>query len=144
MFPGPIRSVVLCALAVMCMAQQCDKGKAGADPLAALTTGTWNLATLGGKAIDLPEGVRTPTLQVGPDMAVSGFGGCNRFSGKASMENGAIAFPGIMRTKMFCAAAQPLEEGFMAALNAANAFKVDGGTLRLLDKDRELATLVRP
>ena len=104
---------------------------------------TWMLATLDGKAIQLPEGTRTPDLTIGKDNVVSGFGGCNRFSGQARVEAASIAVPGLMRTKMYCAAVQATEDAFMAALGATNAYRITGNTLVLLDKEKELATLVR-
>lgn len=130
------------AIALLCMAQQCDK-RTG-DTRARITGEPWRLASVAGKAIELPEGAQVPELRVGDDLSVSGFGGCNRFSGQARLEGGTVAFPGLMRTKMYCANTQAIEEAFMKALAATNAFKVANGELHLLDKDTELATLVRP
>lgn len=142
MQPLLIRSASLCAMALLCMAQQCDKRNG--DARAGITGEPWRLSTLAGKPIELPEGTTAPDLRVGDDLAVSGFGGCNRFSGQARMDGGTVAFPNLMRTKMYCEKTQAIEEAYLKALGAANAFKVEGRTLRLLDKDRELATLVRP
>lgn len=147
------RSVLLLALSAVLATgtvQKCNTGDAaqttteqGPATNADLTTGVWMLATLDGKAIQLPEGTRTPELTIGKDHSVSGFGGCNRFSGQARVEGASIALPGLMRTKMYCAAVQATEDAFMAALGATNAYRIAGNTLFLLDKEKELATLVR-
>lgn len=108
-----------------------------------LTAGAWLLSTLVGKPIELPEGVPAPSLNIGTDGSVSGFGGCNRFSGQAQLKIDKLSLPGLMRTKMYCAAVQATEDAFMGALGATNAYRITGNTLVLLDKEKELATLVR-
>lgn len=147
------RSVLLLALSAVLATgtvQKCNKAdgaqtgtEQGSAANTDLTAGAWMLATLDGKAIQLPEGTRTPELTIAKDNAVSGFGGCNRFGGQARVEGASIALPSLMRTKMYCAAVQATEDAFMKALGATNAYRITGNTLVLLDKEKELATLVR-
>lgn len=145
---GRSRTTWALALALAFMlgtAQKCDQATEGKqEPGAALTDGVWTLTTLDGKAIQLPEGTRAPDLTIDKGHAVTGFGGCNRFGGQAKVDGTAIAFPGLMRTKMYCAAVQATEDAFMTALGATNTYRISGKTLFLLDKDKELATLVLP
>lgn len=149
----PVLLLALSAALATGTVQKCNKDNGpstattdqatGSTVEADLTAGAWLLATLDGKPIELPEGVPAPSLNIGTDGSVSGFGGCNRFSGQAQMKNGKLSLPGLMRTKMFCEAVQPTEEAFMKALGATNAYRIAGNTLILLDKEKELATLVR-
>lgn len=130
--------------------EKCDKdaGSANASastpaPMESLIGTRWNLATVAGEAIRLPEGIEHPYLSVAEDKRLSGFGGCNKLMGSVKIEGSAISFPGIGSTKMFCEKTQAVETSFLTAMRATNSFKLDGNTLTLLDKSKELATLVK-
>ena len=132
------------ALFLTLTAEKCDKGSSTTmDPMTALTGSQWNLASLAGEAVKLPEGVKTPFLSLGKDSKVSGFGGCNNLMGSMKLEGTAVSFPGLASTKMFCENAQPTENAFMSALRATNSYSLDGDKLMFLDNGKELATLVK-
>lgn len=139
-------TTALCASALFffCTAQKCDKSASGSmDPMATLAGSQWNLISLAGQAIQLPEGVKNPFLRLGQDGALSGFGGCNNLMGSMKLDGSSISFPGLGSTKMFCKEAQPTESAFMTALRATNTYRLDGDKLVLLDKDKELAQLAK-
>jgi heat shock protein HslJ len=124
-------------------AEKCSKTAAPVDALTALTGSQWNLTSLAGQALKLPDGVKTPFLSLAKDGKLSGFGGCNQLMGSMKLEGTALSFPGLGGTKMFCEGAQPTENAFMSALRSTNSFKLDGDKLMLLEGAHELATLVK-
>jgi heat shock protein HslJ len=136
-------TLIALALFFTLTAEKCSKTSASVDPLTTLTGSQWNLTSLAGEALHLPEGVKTPFLTLAKDGKLSGFGGCNQLMGSMKLEGSSLSFPGLGGTKMFCKAAQPTENAFMGALRSTNAFKLDGDKLMLLDGTKELATLVK-
>jgi heat shock protein HslJ len=133
--------------------EKCDKDSGSASSSASTSKPSattvsmidthWNLATLAGDAIRLPEGVENPYINLLEGDRISGFGGCNKLMGTVKMDGSSISFPGLGSSKMFCEKTQALENSFMTALRATNSFKLDGDKLTLLDKSKELATLVK-
>lgn len=131
--------------------EKCDKdsGSADATPAseaaskAAMMGTHWNLSTLAGQAIQLPEGIENPYLILPEGDRLSGFGGCNKLMGSVKLDGSAISFPGVGSTKMYCKESQAVETSFLTALRATNSFTLDGDKLTLLDKSKELATLVK-
>ena len=135
-------------LFIVLTSEKCNKtpeaAACGAPAAAASIFGSrWNLATLAGAAVRMPEGKENPYLSIAEDLSVSGFGGCNRLVGQAKVEGSAVSFPGLGSTKMYCHDTQETESSFLKALNATNTFKLDGDKLVLLDKATELATLIK-
>ncbi|MBN9082182.1 MAG: hypothetical protein BGP04_08385 [Rhizobiales bacterium 62-17] len=95
----------------------------------------------GGGVIDRLQTV----LDIAPDGAVSGSGGCNRMAGRATISGDRINFGRIASTKMACVpAAMNQEAEFFAALADVRAWRVDPqrGKLMLLDaQGRAIVTL---
>lgn len=85
------------------------------------------------------------TLTIAADGAVHGSGGCNRFSGSATIDGSALRFSPLAATNMACTPAQmDQEQKFFAALGKVAAFRLDRtqGKLVLLDDAHdELAVL---
>lgn len=95
---------------------------------------------LGGGVIDNAQ----TTLQVAADGSVSGNGGCNRFSGKATIDGDAITFGPLASTRMACAEAlMNQEQKFHDALARVAAFRVEPDTGKLVLLDGEGGELVR-
>lgn len=66
------------------------------------------------------------TLEIAEDGAVSGSGGCNRFTGSAVIEGDTIKFGDLGSTMMACEeAAMDQEMKFHAALGATRTFRID-------------------
>ena len=130
--------------------EKCDKdgaststGASTPGPMASLVGTQWNLSSIAGEAIRLPEGTQNPYLSVAEDNRLTGFGGCNQLMGSVKLDGSAISFPGVGSTKMYCTETQAVESSFLSALRAANSFTLDGDKLTLLDKSKKLATLVK-
>ena len=130
--------------------EKCDKDGGSAStstststPMASIIGTRWNLATVAGEAIRLPEGKENPYLSIAEDNRLAGFGGCNKLMGSVKLDGNAISFPGVGSTKMYCQETQAVETSFLTALRATNSFTLDGDKLTLLDKSKALATLVK-
>lgn len=78
------------------------------------------------------------TLEIRPEGAVSGSGGCNRFTGQAEISEQTISFGALAATRMMCPPASMDQEGkFFAALDKVSQWRIDQLTqkLTLLDDD---------
>ncbi|MDP1557025.1 MAG: META domain-containing protein, partial [Hyphomonas sp.] len=68
-------------------------------PASPLGGGEWIITAIGGAAV---TGETPPTISFGKDGRVSGFGGCNRFSGGYTQTGAKVSFTPIMMTMMAC------------------------------------------
>ena len=77
------------------------------------------------------------TLEIASDGSVSGTGGCNRYFGKAEIDEASIAFGPLGSTKMACApAVMDQEQKFFDALTEVAGWHLEStGHLVLLDTD---------
>jgi heat shock protein HslJ len=65
-------------------------------------------------------------LEINANGAVSGTGGCNRFTGRASIAGKKITFGSVASTRMACTPAVMDQEGkFFAALDDVRAWRID-------------------
>jgi putative lipoprotein len=72
-------------------------------------------------------------LEINTNGAVSGTGGCNRFTGRASIASKRITFGPIASTRMACTPAVMNQEGnFFAALGVVRAWRIDTVRHKLL------------
>lgn len=101
----------------------------GCCTVQASPAGSWTVAALMGSPVAVPP---ESTLTLHPDGAVSGNGGCNRFTGTAAIDGEAIAFGPLAATRMACAPpAMEREQRYFEALEAAERWRLDGGRLVL-------------
>jgi len=63
---------------------------------------------------------------------ISGFSGCNRFTGTYSLENGLLKVGPLSSTKMFCQDTHQIETEMQQALSNANDILIEDGILKLL------------
>ena len=107
-------SLVLSGAAEIVAGPGVAEGPPGDPPVANLAGTAWTLADMGGTA-DFARLI--PTLAFGVDGAVSGFAGCNRFSGSYTVTGAALSIGPIAATKMGCEpAASAVEADYLAAL----------------------------
>lgn len=82
-----------------------------------------------------PRGGRTPTLRFLDGGQVSGSGGCNRFTGPATVSGAGVRIGPLASTRMACLEdAMAVESRFFAALDSVRASRIDGNHLLLLDE----------
>jgi len=105
----------------------------------------WTLAEYGDRA-DVPDGKTGEALTLLFDAAtgrVSGFAGCNRFTGSYTLEGTHLKFGELATTKMACARGMELEAAYLASLGAANRFRLTGAELQILGTGATVATEMR-
>ncbi len=129
---------------VTMMLQQTPAASASATP-GAQTSDTklrgtrWLLAEVNGNAAQPGEG-QSAHFELHKKEKLTGSTGCNNFAGSYIASQGALQFtPGATTMKMCAPAVAQQEQAFLAALKATTAYKVDGGTLELLNGDQVLA-----
>lgn len=69
---------------------------------------------------------------------VSGFSGCNRFSGAYTIKDNSIAFSELITTKMYCEKTQETENLMLEFLSKTNSFSLDENTLTLRNGETDL------
>lgn len=104
--------------------------------------GEWTLVALDGKPV--PEVGKTPTLEILEDGSAAGVSGVNRYRTRLDLTDGRLDFGPTAGTKMAGPPeAMALESDFLARLDAASAYRVEGDTLRLWAGDNEALTFSR-
>jgi len=134
-------AVVVCAILGGCMADK-KPTQAAASPTAVNLTGTqWSLEELGGKAV-IANSLATLTF---PEAGkVAGNGSCNRFTGLAEIDGGAIKLGPLASTRMMCEGEVFTQEAaYLKALEGAQRFEVKEGKLYLYVSGAEKALVFR-
>ncbi|MFO7571732.1 MAG: META domain-containing protein [Gaiellaceae bacterium] len=110
-------------------------------PLPSLGGTRWLLSELGGEHVPPGDENRAPHLVLDlEDSRLAGSGGCNRLMGSFELDGEALRFGPVATTMLHCGdEVMALERAFLDALEATQAYGVDGSTLELLDGDRVLA-----
>lgn len=102
----------------------------------------WTLTTLAGSPVPASSAV-TATFQPGAEAGkgdVSGLAGCNQYFGDYELADGQVKISPLGSTRMMCEEElMTLEQSYLAALEAANGYQVNGATLQL---SSELGTMV--
>jgi putative lipoprotein len=124
-----MRRVALTLLAVIGLAAGCRSGQPGAVP--SLLGTSWRAEEIDGRAVpERPES----TLAVDDARRITGHTACNRWFGEAEIGDGAIRLKPTGTTRMACPpAVMEQETRFLGALGAATAYRIENGTLLLLD-----------
>ncbi|MBT0608565.1 META domain-containing protein [Aequorivita echinoideorum] len=109
-----------------------------------ITEKYWKLKTLNGKDVVMGENQLKEvnfTLK-NAENRISGFGGCNEFSGKYTLADGnSISFSEIISTKMYCENPMFNESDFFKMLGQAKTYEADKDMLTLQDASgKKLAT----
>jgi heat shock protein HslJ len=102
------------------------KGIAGSPPPspgATLGGTNWNLTEMGGTA-DFAR--IAPTIEFGADGSVSGFAGCNTFSGTFTTDGGKLTMSPLATTKIGCQRpASAVESEYLNALSGVTTWELD-------------------
>ena len=110
------------------------------QPTSELAGTDWTLIDMGGTA-DFARIV--PTLHFGMDGMVSGFAGCNKFSGPYTVTGSELSLGSLVTTKMACEPpASAVEAGILAALAGVKTWSIGEDGQLTLDGDVPL-TLTR-
>lgn len=110
------------------------------DALGLLKQQPWLLSSLSGEDLEEFSG-QLPSLDFMESGKLSGFTGCNAFTGNFLMQDGAINLEPIAMTKRACPGSG--EAHFVSTLEKVAQLKIDKEQLILLDEEgMELMTLV--
>lgn len=150
-FRGMMLLGAVCAASVVgaCASSGSGTGMSGKPGAIKSLVGDWDLKRLGGADLAslIPQGSRVPSLTFAEDGGVSGFTGVNRLTSRldlAKLSSGQFSLSPAATTRM---AGPPemmsIESQFTSLLGQASAFKVEGGSLSLLDQGKELLGFVR-
>ena len=92
--------------------------------------GRWSRSATG-----RPTGDTPPTLAFDEALSVSGFAGCNQYTGAATIEGSSISLGPLATTQMACPGAAGIAEtAFLSAMNEVEGFAIDSqGQLVLED-----------
>ena len=106
----------------------------GSVSVAELAGTEWSLLSLGDRP--RPAGVRAPTL-VFDGTRVSGFAGCNRYTGTITERTpGTVTVGPLATTNMACApAVMEIEDQYLAALAKVSRYSLVAGRLQLIRMD---------
>lgn len=92
---------------------------------------TWQATMIGANPV--PPGVEM-TLLIEGDMRAGGMGGCNSYFSQARLEATAFNIGNVAKTQRSCLYERNmLEQSFFDALKASTSWRIDNGTLLLLD-----------
>jgi copper homeostasis protein (lipoprotein) len=96
----------------------------------------WKLTRLHGNPVVVAERQREPhiILRSGTDR-VSGFAGCNTFSGGYKLNGNELTFSGVASTMMACIDGMEQEPAFLKMLDNVRKWKITGEHLELDDAD---------
>jgi heat shock protein HslJ len=96
---------------------------------AALAGTSWALAEMAGTA-DFAHLV--PTIAFGVDGTVSGFAGCNTFTGSFTTDGATVTMGPLATTKMACVPpGSEVESAYLGSLAGVRSWKIDAGKLTL-------------
>ena len=91
-------------------------------------SGTYTITIIGNNT-KLPEDAHLTFDE--SKLRVSGYAGCNRFSGDYSTEGNTIKFGALVSTKMYCKRFMDIENNLLRALEKANYFSLENGILSI-------------
>jgi heat shock protein HslJ len=95
----------------------------------------WMLVELNGKDISTVESIKPISVLFQKEgKKVSGFAGCNSFTGSYETDGATISAT-LASTRMFCEGKMEIETEFLKVLNTPYKHKVEGGHLYFRDKN---------
>lgn len=112
----------------------------------AVASDNWSLTELAGQPAPTGAGGRRATLVFDLDSSrVSGFAGCNRYTGGYTVEGeNRLRFTPLAMTKMACTEGMDLERQLGDALTRTDHFQLTDSMLYLYAGSTPVATFVRP
>ena len=114
---------------------------------ASLLGRTWTVTdlTTPNTATAIPDGVRTPTFEVGTDGTVHLDTGCNRGNTTVKADGDTLEFAPVLKTTMACpGAASDVEQAVLQALEGTVTVTVDGDTATLDNGEHGLMVELGP
>lgn len=133
-------SVTTIASIAACSPKSPPEGAAAPEP-APLVGTEWRLRELNNDPAPDGAGGRPATLTMDTARRVTGFGGCNRFSGSYLVNGDSLRFAQLAMTRMACSQGTELEVAFTWLLETVRSYRIAGGYLDLIAGDSVVARL---
>ena len=94
----------------------------------------WKLVRLGATPVTVAEEHREPHFVLQPQTGrVIGSSGCNHLTGSYTLAGEQLTFGQVAGTRMACSDGMDVEGAFYKALGEVASWRIEGGTLELLD-----------
>lgn len=103
----------------------------------------WKLVQLDGQPVGIINGKPLTLRLTVADNRVTGFAGCNTFSGGFSQTSDRLTFTPLAMTRMACAEGQLTENKYAVVLTGARTYRWTARSLELLDGTTVLARFER-
>ena len=104
----------------------------------------WKLVQLEGQPVGMSMMNKPLTLRfTASNGRVTGFAGCNTFSGSFSQTPDRLIFAPLVMTRMACSEGQALESKYVTVLTGSRAYRWTARSLELLEGDTVLARFER-
>lgn len=131
-----LAGIILLALTIFTVSCGTPSGTASTKLSKTATTlsqNDWQLFSMNGQKITVPDGGRIPTLSFDPqNMTVSGNSSCNSFSGSFTADKDALSFGNLAGTRMMCPDMK-METAFLSTIANAKNFSIYESKLVLND-----------
>ncbi len=100
----------------------------------------WILKKIDSDPIDIPDSRKYPRLEVDlSGKTITGYGGCNKFHGRAELVNNNLVTGNIISTRMACIDTQEIENRFLETLSGKTLeFSIIEDTMKMTDGETEL------
>jgi heat shock protein HslJ len=133
-----------CALATLAACQPSRTASSDVAFRSSVAGVDWELMELNAKTASTGAGGRRATLRFDADSArVTGFSGCNRFSGSYTLNGDSLRFGPLVMTRMACTDGMELEHDLSAALEATRRYELSSTQLKLFGPSKAIARFSR-
>ena len=141
----PIVAVILISCALLFILSACaskKKNKEENQYHMTISSLQWRLLSVQSEEDGVLEPAKDnlPTLMVSEDGEVSGYSGCNHFSGKVTIKGSGLKFGNMVSTRKFCFESMNIENALLKALSNSDNYTIKNGDLLLKEKDNVVAT----
>jgi heat shock protein HslJ len=120
---------------VLAFTLACGGPRTPQEPMPTGLTGVnWRLVTLQGRSPAPSATGVDPSLMLSDTRTVSGYSGCNQFSGSYTIRADSLRMGALTTTRMACTGNMMLEQNYLAALGATDRFKVSPDSLILYQR----------
>lgn len=127
---------------VACTTAKVGEKNAGSNlNVSTITSIDWKLVSVisGNDLLSAENAKKQTTLKIEAESKVHGQGGCNTFSGEATIKGTTIKFDKLVVTQMACFDMK-IETAFLDALRNTDSFVVESGNLKLKKDGKVIAT----
>ena len=138
------KKLLMLVCSVMLVFGACSSTKDKATDNAKIFNIEWKMQSVKAKdnnSLVIPQPEKMPTMTIATDgTSVSGYAGCNRYSGPVTIKGAKVTFGALAATKMFCMDSMDVESALFNAFAEADSYALVNGELLLKKGNVTLAT----